>query len=414
MKILHLNYSDQIGGAAISVMRLHKALIKKNINSKIFVKEKVTQEKNIINEKSTFNLISSLLKKAFLRNIRKLSSSKNTSTFSMNLIKGVTFNKIKPYKPDIINLHWISNEMISLREISKIDVPVVWTLVDMWLFSGGEHYTNEKRYIKGYYKYNRIKNEKGLDLNRYVWSKKKKFINEQIKIVCISNWLAKEARKSNLLKNFDIRVIHCAIDTNIWKPINKLEAKKILGLNPRRKLVLFGATGGISDERKGFKYIAKALNDNKLNKEKFDLMVFGEQEQINLKFKNRKIIFKKGSFYGNDIALRTLYSAADLLIAPSELEAFGQVASEAGACETPCVAFENTGFEDVILHKKTGFLAKYKSHVDLAAGIFWCLNNSKRLSLGKKSRMYIKKKFDSKVIASKYIELYTELKRKKL
>ena len=70
MKILHLNYSDQIGGAAISVMRLHKALIKKNINSKIFVKEKVTQEKNIINEKSTFNLISSLLKKAFLRNIR--------------------------------------------------------------------------------------------------------------------------------------------------------------------------------------------------------------------------------------------------------------------------------------------------------------------------------------------------------
>ena len=341
MKVLHLNYSDQIGGAATSVMRLHKALIKEKIDSNILVKEKTTQQTKVLNEKSTFILIIDLIKKAFLRKIKKFSSSNNKSTFSMNLIKGISANKIQSVNPDIVNLHWISNEMISLKEISKIKIPVVWTLVDMWLFCGGEHYTEEKRYIDGYYKYNRKKSEKGFDINRYVWNKKKKFINKKIKIICISNWLAKEARKSKLLKDFDIRVINCTLDTELWKPINKKEAKKILGININKKIVLFGATGGTSDPRKGFKYLVKALKSSKLRKEKFDLLVFGEQKNFDVNIPNRNIFFKTGSFYGNDTALRVLYSAADLVVAPSVLEAFGQVASEAGSCETPTVAFKN-------------------------------------------------------------------------
>ena len=409
MKILHLNYSDQIGGAATSVMRLHKALSKKKINSKILVKEKTTQDKNVLSEKMTFSLILDLVKKAFLRNIRKLSGSDNRSTFSMNIIKGISRNKINIINPDIVNLHWISNEMISLKEISKIKIPIVWTLVDMWLFCGGEHYSDEKRYIEGYSKSNRKKKEKGIDLNRYIWNNKKKLLNKKIKIVCISNWLAGKAKRSKLLKNFDIRVINCSLDTELWKPINKKEAKKMLGINTNKKLLLFGATGGTSDPRKGFKYLANALNTANLKKEKFELLVFGEQENFNLNIPNRKIIFKPGSFYGNDTALRVLYSAADLVIAPSTLEAFGQVGSEAGSCETPTVAFKNTGFEDVIVHKKTGYLANYKNHKDLAKGIIWILKNLNKSNLGKNARKHVIKNFSYNVTSAKYIKLYKEL-----
>ncbi len=409
MKILHLNYSDQVGGAATSVMRLHKALIKNRINSKMLVKEKTTQDKNVISEKSTFSLILDLIKKGILRNVRKLSRSDNKSTFSMNLIKGISANKIQSINSDIVNLHWISNEMISLKEISKIKIPIVWTLVDMWLFCGGEHYSEEKRYIKGYLNSNRKEKEKGIDLNKYIWNNKKKFINKKIKIICISNWLAREARKSKLLKDFDIRVINCTLDTELWKPINKKEAKKILGINTNKKLVLFGATGGTSDPRKGFNYLVKALNSSRLKKEKFDLLVFGEQGNFNINIPNRNIFFKTGSFYGNDTALRVLYSAADLVVAPSTLEAFGQVASEAGSCETPTVAFKNTGFEDVIIHKKTGFLAKHKDHKDLSNGILWCLKNFKKYKIGKKSRQNVVNKFSNKVISKKYINLYKEI-----
>ena len=93
----------------------------------------------------------------------------------------------------------------------------------------------------------------------------------------------------------------------------------------------------------------------------------------------------------------------------AELEAFGQVASEAGSCETPCVAFENTGFEDVIIHKKTGYLSKYKNNKDLANGILWCLKKSKNNELGLNARKNIINKFSEKIISQKYINLYKEL-----
>ena len=134
MKILHINYSDQVGGAAISVMRLHKSLIKKKIKSKMLVQEKTTNTVGVISQKSTFSLIIDLIKKALLRNIKKLSKSNYNSTFSMNLLNGISMDKIKNINPDVVNLHWISNEIISLKEISKIKIPIVWTLVDMWLF----------------------------------------------------------------------------------------------------------------------------------------------------------------------------------------------------------------------------------------------------------------------------------------
>lgn len=407
MKILHINYSDQVGGAAISVMRLHKSLIKKKIKSKMLVQEKTTNTIGVISQKSTFSLIIDLIKKALLRNIKKLSKSNYNSTFSMNLLNGISMDKIKNINPDVVNLHWISNEIISLKEISKIKIPIVWTLVDMWLFCGGEHYSNEKRYIEGYFKHNY--KDSGIDINKFVWNLKKKYLNNKIKIICISNWLAKEAKKSKLLKNFDIRVIGCALDTNIWKPIKKSYAKKILGINEKKKIILFGATGGTSDPRKGFKYLLKAINEPSLKNENFDILVFGEQEKFQINVKNRKIIFKTGKFYGDDTALRVIYSAADLIVAPSLLEAFGQVASEAGSCETPCVAFENTGFEDVIIHKKTGYLSKYKNNKDLANGILWCLKKSKNNELGLNARKNIINKFSEKIISQKYINLYKEL-----
>ena len=112
-----------------------------------------------MSKNTTLSLILDLIK-SFLRNIRKLSGSRNFSTFSMNLINGISKNTINKINPDIVNLHWVSNEMISLREISKIKIPVVWTLVDMWLFCGGEHYSDEKRYIKGYSKSTKNKKRK--------------------------------------------------------------------------------------------------------------------------------------------------------------------------------------------------------------------------------------------------------------
>ena len=131
MKILHLNYSDQIGGAATSVMLLHQSLLKNNINSNMFVKEHTTNEKNIFS-KNTLSHISDLLK-GFLRKIAKIIKLKYKSTLSLNYLKGI---EVKEIDFSILTLStYIGYQMdISLKEISKIKQPIVWTLVDMWLF----------------------------------------------------------------------------------------------------------------------------------------------------------------------------------------------------------------------------------------------------------------------------------------
>ena len=42
--------------------------------------------------------------------------------------------------------------MLSVKDISKIKKPIVWTLHDMWAFSGAEHLSYEERWRKGYSK----------------------------------------------------------------------------------------------------------------------------------------------------------------------------------------------------------------------------------------------------------------------
>ena len=43
----------------------------------------------------------------------------------------------------------------------------------MWPFCGAEHYTSDERYKIGYLKNNRPNYEKGLDINKIIWEKKK-------------------------------------------------------------------------------------------------------------------------------------------------------------------------------------------------------------------------------------------------
>ena len=108
MKILHVNYSDIVGGAAIGANRLHQALLKNSINSEMLVIERSSNEQNIFGpEKSLEQLISSS-KKIFSRFIkRKLIKTDNKETFSFNFFKTNIAKKIKNLNPDVVHIHWI-------------------------------------------------------------------------------------------------------------------------------------------------------------------------------------------------------------------------------------------------------------------------------------------------------------------
>jgi len=201
MKILHINYSELNGGAAIGANRLHQALLKLNINSEMLVVERCTIEPFIHSPKNSVEELIYQLKKILARFIkRKLIRTNNKETFSFNYFNTNILNKIKLINPDIVHIHWIGNEMISISQLKKIKKPIIWTFWDMWPFCGAEHYSYDKRHLNGYSELNRPETEKGLDLNRFIWNYKKKHYEFKFTINAPSNGFMMKLKKVNLLK----------------------------------------------------------------------------------------------------------------------------------------------------------------------------------------------------------------------
>ena len=114
---------------------------------------------------------------------------------SLSILSSNWLKKINSSDADIIHLHWIQGEMISIDEISKIEKPVVWSFLDMWPFSGTEHYTYN-RFVDGYSFNNVSENEfKFFDINRWRWRHKVEVFKKPFQIISPSNWMTNCIKK---------------------------------------------------------------------------------------------------------------------------------------------------------------------------------------------------------------------------
>ena len=255
MKILHVNFSDSYGGAAIAVMRIHKLLLKNEIDSNLLVSDQMSNEPKTFSINKTSEKLKNIIKGSISRNLGFFFKSKNKITHSINLLPSNLLSEINKFNADVVNLHWIGNETISISQINKIKSKIVWTLHDMWAFCGAEHYTDNRRFIDGYKVSNKPTYETGFDINRYVWKKKTKCFKNIEKIIVTSNWMKKTVKKSFLFKNKQINEIPLPIDIDNWcySKNNKYE-KKILKINQDKKIIAFGSDNYLKNERKGLKF----------------------------------------------------------------------------------------------------------------------------------------------------------------
>jgi glycosyltransferase involved in cell wall biosynthesis len=402
MKVLHISYSDLKGGAAIATNRIHHGFLNKNINSWLLVNEKIFDHCKTIRINNFFFIF---FKKIFIKIFNKILKNKSGDFYSINYFSSGILKKINSINPSIVNLHWINNETISINEIAKIQQPLIWTMMDMWPFLGIEHYNLNKYFLTNKKKKSYLLNI----LNGLVLRRKKIFINCNFKVIAISNWLAKEAKKNFVFKKKKIYVIPLGLNFNKWKPANKERARNYFNFDKDKKYIVFSSSNGTNDFRKGFDFFLKALNLLKIKKNNLHLIVIGKfDHKDELKEQIDYTEYNKFFFLEPDKLIK-LYSACDLLVAPSIQEAFGQVALEAASCNLPTVAFNNTGITDIILHKKTGYLAKFLSIKDFSRGIEWCLEDSNSIKISKNIRNYVKKKFSINVIVDQYKKIYLSI-----
>jgi glycosyltransferase involved in cell wall biosynthesis len=414
MKILHISTGDSAGGAARAAYREHRALVDAGIDSRMLVLDRGSDDDRvaIVKLPLAVRLKNKLQNRLMARKLRDWHTN-NHIFHSFGRISAGLVDDLNASDVDIVNLHWISG-ILSIKDIGRLSKPIVWRLADMWAFCGAEHYemdTPDARFRNGYLSGNRPVGERGPDINRLVWNEKRRsWKNQYFTITCTTNWLAKCARESLLLSNMPIHVIPNPLDIHeIWRPINKQAARIALNLPLDKKLILMGAAWGFGNPYKGFDLLIDAVKRiTSRNVDGFDLVVFG-QEKPKEQVQYPCAVHWLGAVR-DDRLLALAYSAADVMVVPSRQEAFGQTASEAQACGTPVVAFNNSGPVDIVIHRETGWLAKAFDTEDLAKGILWVLSDEKRW--GKLSRLAREKaveRFSLGVIAEQYRQIYEQV-----
>ncbi len=408
MKTLILSTSDIEGGAARAAYRLHQGLQAIGETSQMLVRAKFSGDKTVIASKSVLTKLgppSSSLPLGFY-------PKRDRTLFSSQWFPDVIAPKVAQLNPDVINLHWVCNGYLQLETLAKLNKPLVWTLQDMWAFTGGCHYSQDcDRYTDACGKCPQLNSNKEQDLSRWVWQRKfKAWKDLNLTIVTPSSWMAECVRASSLFRERRVEVIPFCLDTDKYKPIDRQVARNLLNLPQDKQLVLFGALAATADYRKGFHLLLPALQ--KLShsgwQDQIELVVFGAnkpENPLDLGFKAHYL----GNF-SDDIALTLVYSAADAMIVPSLQESFGQTASEALACGTPVVAFQATGLKDIVDHQQNGYLAKPYEIEDLAQGIVWVLEDSVRQQkLRLNAREKAEQKFALEIQARGYRSLFAEI-----
>jgi glycosyltransferase involved in cell wall biosynthesis len=429
LNILHINASDIGGGAARAAYRIHRSLVEHGpahgLTSLMRVISQLSDDPTVIGGPASglnpiWRRLGPRLAQQRRRGFRTGSRTLHSLAWPATGLGAELQQRHQQGQADLVHLHWLGDGTLSIEEIGRLPMPLVWTLHDQWAFCGAEHYTSpplpgetassDERFAAGYSPASRPAHEAGPDLTRRTWLRKRRAWRRPIHIVCPSHWLADCARRSSLMADWPITVIPYPIDLNVWAPCDQAQARVLLGLPAERPLVLFGAIGGSADPRKGADLLLEALQRLRsqvagMPLAQLELVVFGQSRPAqppDLGFP----IHYSGHLH-DDLSLRLLYAAADVFVIPSRQDNLPNTGLEAHACGTPVVAFATGGLVDIVDHNVTGALAQPFDPLSLAAAIRWVLEDpQQRLLLGAAARQRAERLWDPARVAGLYGEVY--------
>jgi glycosyltransferase involved in cell wall biosynthesis len=413
MKIIIANNSDSNGGAARVAYRLMYTFNESGHMAKMWVQHKATDNINVVGPQSKFGMGFGLLRYYIDVFPVYIYYRRKRIPFYLQWLPKIIHPEIKKTVPEIIHLNWICRGFLSIESFARIKKPVIWTLHDMWPFTGGCNYSGDcERYQKSCGKCPQLHSKCDKDLSYWTWFRKRRaFQKLNLTIVSPSQWLSRCAQRSLLFRERRIEVIPNGVDINIFKPIQKTIARKILNLSKDKKIILFGAIKATDDFRKGFNYlegIFELLRQATIT-EKCEIVVFGSSEpkdQPQFGFNTTYM----GYLY-DDVSLALLYSSADIFIAPSIEDNLPNTVMEALACGTPCVAFDIGGMPDMIDHGYNGYLARPFEVEEFAKGVhtLLTLDDSQMAQIRVNARNKVLKDFDITKIAGRYLRLFEEI-----
>lgn len=401
-------------------VRLHKALRKKGINSKLLsLKENRGIADEMYNIKEFGRWYSFYQKESYYLNIFRILFLSKICGLEEGMPHnsggiGIDISQIRVLKEaDIIHLHWINDCFLSLKalnQIVRLNKPIVITLHDSWFLTGGCHVLNGcQEFSRECRNCPQLKRNKILTV-RSLRKKKRIFTQADLVLAAPSRWTKGNANKSAIFKAKQCFIIGNTLDFSIFHLMSNLREKQE-EKKERRIRILFGAINSTTTPYKGFDYLLKMLVLLKESRpelaESIELNIFGAQsgdcEEMQL------YRHKFWGFIKEEEELARLYNLCDIYLVPSLEDSFNQTVLESCACGTPVVSFQTGGICDIIKHKQTGYLAKYKNVGDLLQGLLWVLDNNSDNAIGKAASEDVRERFSQERIAGRYIKVYKGL-----
>ena len=416
MRVVLINTSERIGGAAIACSRLMEALKNNGIKAKMLVRDKQTDRITVVSLKHSWWLVWKFVWERVC--IWQANRFKKDRLFAVDIANtGTDITALPEFRQaDVIHLHWINQGMLSVKNLEKIFAsgkPVVWTMHDMWPFTGICHYAGDCLNYQTECRNCPLLYGGGHrnDLSHRVFRRKRElYEGRHITFVACSEWLKAQAEKSGLLTGQTILSIPNAINTNLFRPRDKQEARNRARLPQNAKLILFGSVK-ITDPRKGMAYLidsCKLLAEKHPElKEKLGIVAFGNQSgqlESLVPFKVYPL-----DFIRDEHQLVDIYNSVDIYVTPSLQDNLPNTIMEAMACGIPCVGFNTGGIPEMIDHLHNGDVAEYRSAEDLANGIYWTLTDPGYPSLSEEACRKAVTHYSEHVIAKRFIGLYNKV-----
>jgi len=413
MNVLHLSTSDLGGGAAIAAYRLHGALKRCGVTSRMVVRERKSADTDVIPAQpsgSNRSLLERLQAKQYSleRRWTAKAPSRDLCFFSDDRVPGPNRLRGLP-KADVLNLHWVAHLLDYGRFFRSLapGQPLVWTLHDMAPMTGGCHYAMScDRFTAQCGACPLMGSSTSRDLTRRIHDRKAAALQnlspEKTVIVAPSNWLAEQARKSALLGRFDVEVVPNGLDIEMFAPRDKAAARELLGFPQDTRIVLFAADH-VGDHRKGMDLLRQALEGMSVGPS-VTLVAIGSAGAW----------LPAGSLslgrIENGRLMSYVYSAADVFVLPTRADNLPNVLVEALACGVPCVSFRVGGVTDVVQHGMTGILAEPEDVASLRDNLTSLLaDEDLRAGMGRNGREAVLRQFADTLVADQYTRIYEQL-----
>ncbi len=412
IKVCHINTYD-IGGGAEKFS--FDFLINCPTENYLLVKEKKSTNNSVdtINKNDIFSILLILDKIFWKIGIRKLSLFKWFRNFkhknSYHDKLNCTYNNLKKHpfykNADIIQIHNIHGNFFDIESLIKIakEKHIIWSMHDMWAFTGGEAYVLENENYKigegktpynGFYPLNSPEKDKRdyyIKLKKDIYSK----IANKITFVPGSEWLHNCLLSAYVApNNINSLVIKEAIDTKIFynKKNRNWEVPRYLLVNS-------------NNFYKGAEIFINLFSENKFEAEFY---VIGNDLEID--FGKNEI--NKLSYITTDEELCSVLNNVDFLIFPSKQDNSPLLVTNAMSCGVCVIAMKNSGLIN-LLEDESGILFENNSKTDLINKIeITSKNLNKFREMGISASIRVKEQYDTKKMYENYINLYKKILKK--